>query len=356
MTSRLLKTIIFGLVMGIIGLILSYLNPLFSLEENSGLGLLFKLRGEKEPPADVVVVSIDKESSDQLGIPDNPDKWPRSLHAQLTETLKREGARVVAFDLHFIEPRVPDDDIQFARSVRTAQNVVLCEPMKSREIPLGDRDAGAVHSIVKIVKPIPIFSEAAVATAPFPLPRIPFKVNSYWAFQTGAGDSPTLPVVTFQLFCEGVYSDLIVLMAKVSTDHAGRLLAGWAQAIRVNGVKGVIREIREIFESDSTLAPRMLEELERSKSLSSDDRKYQLLKALIKLYAGPSSRYVNYYGPPRTVTTIPYYQALKIRDGAVDGKPVDIEGKAVFVGLSEVIPADRKDSFYTVYSNARGVV
>jgi hypothetical protein len=34
----------------------------------SGLGPLFKLRGEKPAPLDVVVVSIDKESSDQLGI------------------------------------------------------------------------------------------------------------------------------------------------------------------------------------------------------------------------------------------------------------------------------------------------
>ena len=33
------------------------------------------------------LVSIDKESSENLNLPDNPDKWPRSIHARLTENL-----------------------------------------------------------------------------------------------------------------------------------------------------------------------------------------------------------------------------------------------------------------------------
>jgi adenylate cyclase len=37
-----------------------------------------------------------------------------------------------------------------------------------------------------------------------------------------------------------------------------------------------------------------------------------------------------------------------------DGRHIDVKGKAVFVGLSEVLLADRKDSFYTVYSRANG--
>ena len=31
---------------------------------------------------------------------------------------------------------------------------------------------------------------------------------------------------------------------------------------------------------------------------------------LLELYAGADTRYLNYYGPPRTVTTVPYVQAL----------------------------------------------
>jgi adenylate cyclase len=150
MKSRLFKAILLGLVVGIAGLLISPFQSVRSLEENKGLGLLFKLRGEKQPSPDVVVVSIDKESSEKLGIPDNPDKWPRSLHARVTESLKKAGAKVVLFDVHFIEPRVPEDDNLFAKSLRHADNVVLCEPMTSKEIPLSGKDLGIRGTSIKI--------------------------------------------------------------------------------------------------------------------------------------------------------------------------------------------------------------
>jgi len=52
------------------------------IEENAGLGLLFKVRGTTKAPRDAVVISIDRESSEQLGIPDNPTNGPaRCTHA-----------------------------------------------------------------------------------------------------------------------------------------------------------------------------------------------------------------------------------------------------------------------------------
>ncbi len=225
MKSRLLKAIFFGFLIGIVGLVISLFYFASNIEENTGLGLLFKLRGEGQAPSDVVIVSIDKESSEKLNIPDNPDKWPRSLHARLIENLVREGVEVIAFDVHFIEPRSSEDDNLFAEAIRKARNVVLCDPLKAKEIPLsgsGGSHAG-VHSIEKIVKPLALFARPAVATAPFALPRIPFKVNQYWAFKTGAGDSPTLPVVAFQLFALQVYEEFIHLLEKVSPNQAGKL-------------------------------------------------------------------------------------------------------------------------------------
>ena len=73
------------------------------------------------------------------------------------------------------------------------------------------------------------------------------------------------------------------------------------------------------------------------------------------MYAATNSRYINYYGPPRTITTIPYHQALQLREGTVGDKQIDLRGKVVFVGLSEILLADRKDSFYTVFSQANGI-
>jgi CHASE2 domain-containing sensor protein len=326
-------------------------------EENAGLGLLFKLRGVKHVPSDVVIVSIDKESSEQLDIPDNPDKWPRSLHARLTEKLSRAGAKVIVFDVHFIEPRSAEDDNLFAEAIRKTGNVVLCEPLKAKEIPLsgsGGAHAG-VHSIEKIVKPIALFARPAVATAPFALPRIPFKVNRYWAFKTGAGDSPTLPVVAFQVFTFQFYKEFIHLLKKASPDHAGNLPDDSHTAMQTRGVKGLIADIREIFENQPLIEERMLQALEHSKSLSENVKRYELLKALIKMYGGNNSRYINYYGPPRTITTIPYYQALQLSESAGGDNSIDLKDKAVFVGLSEILLAERKDSFYTVFSQANGV-
>jgi serine phosphatase RsbU (regulator of sigma subunit) len=354
--KRLIKAAALGLVVGVLGLLISPFQFAMNLEEDTGLGLLFKLRGPRKPPADVVVVSIDKQSSDKLGLNNNPDKWPRSLHARLTDNLVREGASVVAFDVHFIEPRIAEDDTLFAESCQNAQNVVLCEPLVTRELPTSENGAAVAgfHNIVKIVKPFELLADSAVATAPFTLPRIPFKVNRYWTFQTGAGDSPTVPVVAFQFSTLELYDGFLQLLEKASPDQAETLPPDQA-ALKAKNFKQSMREIMEIFLANPGLEQKMLLELENARLQLGDGEDYQLLKALIKMYGGATSRYINYYGPPRTITTIPYYKALQIKDGMYDGKPMDIKGKAVFVGLSEILLADRKDSFYTVFSTADGI-
>ncbi|UCD66688.1 MAG: SpoIIE family protein phosphatase, partial [Deltaproteobacteria bacterium] len=324
-----------------------------SLEEDTGLGLLFKLRGPVKPPTDIVVVSIDKQSSDKLNLHNNPDKWPRSLHADLTANLVKEGARIIAFDVHFIEPRIAEDDNLFAESIQKAQNVILCEPLVPKELPISEDGAAVAgfHNIVKIVKPFDLLAESAVATAPFTLPRIPFKVNRYWTFQTGAGDAPTVPVVAFQLYTMELYDEFMQLMGKASPGFAATLPPD-QEALNAKNLKQVIQEIHEIFQADPLLELKMLAELQNVE-LGRDNQ--HLLEVLIKMYGGATSRYVNYYGPPRTIRTIPYYQALQIKDGAYEGRPLDLDGKVVFVGLSEILLADRKDSFYTVFSLADGV-
>jgi len=327
------------------------------LDENSGLGLLFKLRGQRKAPPDVVVVSIDKASSDELGLPNNPDKWPRSIHARLAPILADAGAAVVAFDVHFIEPRVPEDDNLFADALAHAGNVVLCEPMIAKEIPVSNQGGNrtAVHSIEKRVMPLAIFAEACVETAPFALPRIPFKVNQYWTFKTGAGDSPTLPVVVFQLYTAWVYEAFLDLLKKASPEWAPKLPASIDAALENGGLKRLISNIRGIFNTDPQFEKRMMTALTQSGILASDKKISRQIESLIRMYGGDSRRYINYYGPPRTITTIPYHQALKLGQADGDAPIIDLNGKAVFVGLSEVLLAERKDSFYTVYSQANGV-
>ena len=64
--STLLKGLALGTAIGIVGLLISALPFGQNLEENVGLDWLFKLRGVRQPPAEVVVVSIDKASADAL--------------------------------------------------------------------------------------------------------------------------------------------------------------------------------------------------------------------------------------------------------------------------------------------------
>jgi adenylate cyclase len=354
--SPLSKAILLGGLVGSIGLVASPFRFTLGIEEDTGLGLLFKLRGARRPPSDVVVISIDRESSEHLDLPDNPDKWPRSLHARLTDTLVREGAKVVSFDVHFIEPKNPRDDILFARAMKRAGNVVLTEPLKEKEVPVTGEGgfAEASHNIVRVVPPIEIFAISASATAPFTLPRIPFKVNRYFTFDPGAGDSPSMPVVMLQLFGMDAYEEFVRLLEKASPEQAGKLPPHRDAAMNPPGVRELILKIRGMFESDPTLAERMRKELEGEQILREDGEKRRVIESLIRMYAGPRNRYINFFGPPGTVTTIPYYQALSIRDGMLGDKRVDLKGKAVFVGLSEVLLAERKDSFYTVFSKANG--
>ena len=355
--SRLFKAAFLGFLIGIVGVVVSFFHFAHDIEENAGLGLLFKLRGVRKALSDVVVVSIDRESSEHLDVSDNPDRWPRSLHARLVENLAREGAQVITFDVYFIEPHSAEEDNSFAEAIKKARNVVLAEPLRAKEVPPSDIGGSYTgeHRIVKIVKPIAPLSQSAVATAPFVLPRMPVKVNQYWTFQTGAGDSPTFPVVAFQLYALRAYDEFVRLLERVSPNQAGKLPRDAGTAIKARGAVRFIRDIREIFESDPLIPKKMLEELEHSDLVTSDGNKYRLLKSLIKMYGGANRRYLNYYGPPRTLATMPFYQALRLREDAGSDKQIDLKGKAVFVGLSEVLLTEKEDSYYTVFSQANGV-
>ncbi|HKC94919.1 MAG TPA: adenylate/guanylate cyclase domain-containing protein [Nitrospira sp.] len=349
------KALGFGFVVGLLGIVLSFSQTAKHFEEDLGLDLLFTLRGITTPSPEAVVVSIDRDSSESLGLPDNPDKWPRSVHAKLVDRLVAAGAKAITFDVHFIEPKVPEDDRLFTEAIRRAGNVILADAMRSKDIPISSDGSGPgeTTNIVKLTKPYEPFATAAIGTAPFVLPRIPFKVNQYWTFQQGAGDAPTFPIVSLQEYGRDAFGQLVQLVRQANPASAGTLPIDVEHERLERGLVGMMRDLRDRFEADPALAPQVRQVLEQSDIRQTDPQRYRLLKALINVYAGEPTRYVNYYGPPGTVPTVHYDQALKI--GLPDGPNVDVKGKVVFVGLSEVLLAERKDSFYTVFSKANGV-
>ena len=65
--------------------------------------------------------------------------------------------------------------------------------------------------------------------------------------------------------------------------------------------------IRRTFLDDAGLGAAAKRELERANHAAPVG---SALEVLLDLYAGPSSRFLNFYGPARSVPTLPYDQAL----------------------------------------------
>jgi adenylate cyclase len=112
----------------------------------------FAIRGDLAPPEDVVVVGIGERSFTELG-----EQWPfpRTLHAEAILRLKRDGARVIAYDIQFTEPSNPSDDQALADAVARAGNTVLATTavdarggtnVLGGDAVLRDLDARAAHA------------------------------------------------------------------------------------------------------------------------------------------------------------------------------------------------------------------
>jgi adenylate cyclase len=349
--------VILGFFTVVVGLGVSHLPFGLDLEENVGLEILFHLRGVRHPPPDVMIISIDKTSADNLNLPDDPRKWPRQLHASLIENLIKEGAAVIVFDIFFEESRSTEEDRILSEAVRKAQNVILSGYLKSERVPVADRGGLSTGDLtmMKLVPPIDTLERSALGIAPFPLPKVPVRVNQYWTFMTGAGGIPTLPVVVFQTFTLGVYDDFRRLIEKVSPSQTVKLPVDKNGIIATGSIEKFIRVLKGIFENDPVIGEQMLNELEYGR-VSIDRIRKERIKSLVKIYHGEDSRHLNFYGPSRTITTVPYYRMVQPREKTAGSEQrIDIKGKAVFVGLSELYRPEQKDGFYTVFSQPNGL-
>ena len=361
MMSYFPKAIVLGFLTGILGLLIGFMALGYELEEDIGLELLFKLRGVREAPPDVILVNLDRESVDALQLPSKPRKWPRSLHARLIHHLIEKGAAVIAFDLVFTEAHAKAEDGVFAQAIRDASNVVLCALIRKDYVSVRDKDgrkAGDLY-IERLVPPIECLERAAVAVAPFPLPERPVKVKQCWMFKTGAGDRPTLPFVAFQLFAMDFHEDFVRVLTRVRPSLGSKLPHDKDKMMSETGVLDLMRTLRNLFAAEPGIAERMIEYIKKSDEFSEHDRKRDILVSLIRTYSGACSRYLNYYGPAGTVQTVPYFRLIQKREGSLEnptgGGLPDFRGKAVFVGLSERLQSEMKDGFYTVFSQPNGL-
>lgn len=92
------------------------------------------------PPAPVLV-AIDESSFADIG---RPWPWPRGLHGRLIQSLRRAGARVIAFDVVFADPGDPQQDAQLASAL--GPDVVLA----ATEAPIDSAQAAGAMQVMPL--------------------------------------------------------------------------------------------------------------------------------------------------------------------------------------------------------------
>ncbi len=348
------KQLLLGLIIGLFGVFVN-LTPLgLTLEEKFGLYWLFHSRGAVTAPDDVVVVAIDQTSATELDLPITPRSWPRELHARLINKLTAAGAQVIVFDLLFDTPGIiPEDNIKLAHAMQEAGNVIVAERLVFEESKINIDTGDYLYELIEQEGPsqlLPEIAEASVAHTSFPLPKAA-RVDHFWTFKTGAGDSPTMPVAALQTFALDVYDEFIRLLHQANPIHAEKLPAN-NDAL---DVEDLIFTLRNIFISDPKIAPSMHASLSRDNNL--DAAKKRKIIALLNLYTGDDMRYLNLYGPPRSIETIPYHQVLKLNDSHQTNQ-INFKDKVVFVGFSAATQPEQdkvRDDYHTVFSNPDGL-
>ena len=334
---------ILALVVAITGILLASTPFGRWLEEDICLPWLFKFRGAQPAPSNVVIVSIDQASATKLNLSNKPRKWPRILHAQLVNKLNQAGVRAIAFDIIFDERRNTEHNRQFADAMKQANNVILFQYLKQVNYSVTDTTLSANGiQIEQLIKPVKVLQENAFGLAPFPLPKIPAKVNHFLLYKPSMDKAPTMPVVMLQTYALSVYDDLYALLHSKIPKQLNNLPAS-AAVIKVNGsIHSVVKTLRNVFFNNPQLAASLLRQLEHSSNKMAVNKR-NLLKTLIKTYHAPYSMYLNFYGPPQTIQTLSYHDVLTCNY-------LELAGKVVFVGFSEQLRPEQKDGFFTVFT------
>jgi len=373
---RWLKSIVAGLVTGMVGIALD-LTPLGpDFEKDVGLNWLFNIRGPIEPPSSVVVVNIDARTGVYLDLPERPRDWPRTIHAELIENLVQRGADAIVFDMDFQVPKMPKDDAVFAHAIAAAERVVLFTKLDGKRLPIaemqGQNGAVIVASnndeagnkgtklsgsiwVEHLIQPVPILADAANSLAPFPLPKLQEDVFQYWAFKPSADDAATLPAAALQIQGLNVHSLWMRLLQQTGADGIDSIPHDRNELTHASSVRQMMRILRGVFQANPTLPDQLLSHLASNESTGISPDDVHLIQALNRLYEGDNNRLLNFYGPPGSIETIPYHVFIRGEESVIDQAPINLTGKVAFVGFSDLYDPGQPDGFYTVFTTDEGV-
>jgi adenylate cyclase len=312
-------------------------------EMSIGLDTLFKIRGARQPPAEVVVIAMDEKTEERFAIGQNLGLL-RGLHAHLIRELNIQGAALVIFDLQFTASH-PDQDPAFATAMQQAGNVLLTDCVQKFEIG-GDASSGleqCYDESNRNNKPLPektnkpdqpnaadefvIWSKTppTATLAQSSLDHAPFylsfdaknpTIREVWTFIDPLANEPTLPVVAWLYYLQrtGILqdfqptppiSDWLANQRKHCTNSLDE------SSIRLIGKPGLEEQIRSII-------------------------------------CHENSRFLDFYGSQQTLRMESYSDVY-------DGKVNDLQGKVVFVGKSNrSTPSGNEDYFITPYPARSG--
>lgn len=353
----MLSELLLGLLLGLAGFALFFSAYGQKLEENLGLALLFTIRGPRPSPENIVIINLDRFTSQQMGLPENLSKWPRTVHARLVDVLQERQAAVIAFDVHFVEAGDPAEDRAFAESIRRAGNVVLFEKIERKTLAFaGNGSAPGALEMDILVPPFPLLASSALALAPFPLPKLPVRINQAWIFKTSAGEQPTLPAAVLQILGMKYYGKLRQLIGKEVQSNVPLLLPPSAEVSSERDFAKFGQTMRTFFLDNPGLLERLLARLAADSPAHSPSEENRVLQAFVRTFAGANSLYLNYYGPP---ATLPTYSCVEILSGGpghgLRCPEITLKDKIVFIGTARKSWAGQKDGFYTVFSQPGGL-
>ncbi len=379
-----------GMGAAVLGAALAAAPWFWPLQESFDLWVLFKLRGPKPPPEDIVLVTIDQQSSERIALPADPEarercidlrvgaapasherlppphlvmRWPRCLHGRAVRALAAAGARVIALDISFrplsqmgSDKRLPSEEEQdraLADAIESAGNVLLAQWLDPIEASGHRTTDGPLQRPARIS---PLIASAALGAAPLRLAwGLSGRVNSFAAFSEEEVPISSLPALVFHLSAAEVHPDFVRLLAKVSPENAEMLPQTAEQLVELRPLQATSLAIRYQVRANPKVAAALRESLEGRQSAEVPARHRAALLGLVDLYAGDATRYLNFYGYPGTFQTISYADVLKGATSGASQVLQELRGKTVIVGYADFTPSQRDDHYPTVYTTSDGV-
>lgn len=346
-----------------VGIITALLGSAFGLtnwggyfERSVGLSWLFHVRGELKAPDDVVVVGINGSTGVQLDISSVPREWSRSLHAQMVDELTRRGASAILFDMQFNKPKVAAEDSVFARSVDKSDRVGLIELVTGKRQPVYDKNGNMKGTVwvEGLVQPLPELKKAAKGLATFPLPKIDASVHEFWAFKDSQVNAATLPSLGIQLHALKAQQDWYSILQQLGIPALQDLPKNINEVGKASNLRRVMATMREELSKSPEIKQKLAALLDKTADTRSKETQF-FLQALSGLYTGNAHRVLNFYGPPGSIKTVSYQTIIKEAKEGLNERSVDLQGKTVFVGFSDLYDPGHPDRFYTVFTSDDGV-